>query len=211
MMGHPVYDDYESMTATCLSTLPFIPTLFNTIINRYVQRLAEMVVLFQEKVDDLLVIEEEIDVDVRSLETCQFNAPEIKETLAKIQRAVDDLSLHQYSNLHAWVSKLDEDVERRLSVRLQAAIEEAHDKIHNDQRLTVAMRNRLKSLYEEGVRNAEKVLWCPSFGGLQKLHPNRLGDVQNRSSDFLGNCFGNTECHCSHFFKFSDAFRSVKP
>ena len=88
------------------------------------QRLAEMVVLFQEKVDDLLVIEEEIDVDVRSLETCQFNAPEIKETLAKIQRAVDDLSLHQYSNLHAWVSKLDEDVERRLSVRLQAAIEE---------------------------------------------------------------------------------------
>ena len=54
-----------------------------------------MVVLFQEKVDDLLVIEEEIDVDVRSLETCQFNAPEIKETLGKIQRAVDDLSLHQ--------------------------------------------------------------------------------------------------------------------
>ena len=108
-----------------MSQYTSIPTLFNTIIiNRYVQRLAEMVVLFQEKVDDLLVIEEEIDVDVRSLETCQFNAPEIKETLGKIQRAVDDLSLHQYSNLHAWVSKLDEDVERRLSVRLQAAIEE---------------------------------------------------------------------------------------
>lgn len=83
-----------------------------------------MVVLFQEKVDDLLVVEEEIDVDVRSLETCPFNAPKIQETLGKIQRAVDDLSLHQYSNLHAWVSKLDEDVERRLSVRLQAAIEE---------------------------------------------------------------------------------------
>ena len=107
-----------------MSEYTSIPTFSNTIINRYVQRLAEMVVLFQEKVDDLLVIEEEIDVDVRSLETCQFNAPEIKETLGKIQRAVDDLSLHQYSNLHAWVSKLDEDVERRLSVRLQAAIEE---------------------------------------------------------------------------------------
>ena len=39
----------------------------------------------------------------------------------------------------------------------QAAIEEAHEKIHADQRLTAAMRNRLKSLYEEGVRNAEKV------------------------------------------------------
>ena len=75
-------------------TVTSIPTLFKHT-NRYVQRLAEMVVLFQEKVDDLLVIEEEIDVDVRSLETCQFNAPEIKETLGKIQRAVDDLSLHQ--------------------------------------------------------------------------------------------------------------------
>ena len=39
----------------------------------------------------------------------------------------------------------------------QAAIEAAHEKIVNDDRLTVAMRNRLKSLYEEGVRNAEKV------------------------------------------------------
>ena len=110
------------MKVTCPST--YFNFHSNVLCNRYVQRLAEMVVLFQEKVDDLLVIEEEIDVDVRSLETCQFNAPEIKETLGKIQRAVDDLSLHQYSNLHAWVSKLDEDVERRLSVRLQAAIEE---------------------------------------------------------------------------------------
>ena len=39
----------------------------------------------------------------------------------------------------------------------QTAIEAAHEKIVNDDRLTVAMRNRLKSLYEEGVKNAEKV------------------------------------------------------
>ena len=31
----------------------------------YVQKLAEFVTLFQEKVDDLLVIEEKIDIDVR--------------------------------------------------------------------------------------------------------------------------------------------------
>ena len=53
----------------------------------------------------------------------------------------------------------------------QAAIEEAHEKIHADQRLTAAMRNRLKSLYEEGVRNAEKVyihalLFIPATGRL---------------------------------------------
>ncbi len=31
----------------------------------YVQRLAEMVVMFQEKVDDLLSIEEAIEIDLR--------------------------------------------------------------------------------------------------------------------------------------------------
>ena len=31
----------------------------------YVQKLAELVTLFQEKVDDLLVLEEQIDIDVR--------------------------------------------------------------------------------------------------------------------------------------------------
>ncbi len=43
----------------------------------------------------------------------------LKEILNKIQKAVDDLSLRQYSNLHAWVGKLDELVEAKLSMRLQ--------------------------------------------------------------------------------------------
>ena len=89
----------------------------------YVQRLAELVVNFQEKVDDLIIIDEEIDVDVRSLETCAYSANIFKDTLAKIQKAVDDLSLRQYSNLHAWVGKLDEAVEEKLGLRLQAGIE----------------------------------------------------------------------------------------
>jgi dynein heavy chain 1 len=89
----------------------------------YVQRLAELVVNFQEKVDDLLIVDEEIDVDVRSIETCSYSANNFKEILAKIQKAVDDLSLRQYSNLHAWVAKLDGAVEEKLSMRLQAGIE----------------------------------------------------------------------------------------
>ena len=38
----------------------------------YVQKLAESVSTFQEKVDDLLVAEEQIDVEVRSLESCAY-------------------------------------------------------------------------------------------------------------------------------------------
>ncbi|TRY63473.1 hypothetical protein TCAL_02090 [Tigriopus californicus] len=90
----------------------------------YVQKLAEVIVCFQEKVDDLLLIEEEIEVDVRSLETCNYSTSTFTTIIGKIQKAVDDLSLHQYSNLHAWVDKLDEEVEKKLAVRLQAGIEE---------------------------------------------------------------------------------------
>ena len=96
---------------------------FSQFSDPYVQRLADCVVTFQEKVDDLLIVDEEIDIDVRSLETCAYSANNFKDILAKIQKAVDDLSLRQYSNLHAWVGKLDEVVEDKLSMRLQAGIE----------------------------------------------------------------------------------------
>jgi len=84
--------------------------------------LAECVFHFHEKVDDLLAIEEQIDIDVRSLETCAYSANTFADILAKIQKMVDDLSLRQYSNLQQWVVKLDEEVEKRLAARLQAGI-----------------------------------------------------------------------------------------
>lgn len=70
------------------------------------------------QVDDLLVLEEQLDVDVRSLDTCQYAHSTFAEILNKIQKAVDDLSLHQYSNLHIWVQRLDEQVGRLLMTRL---------------------------------------------------------------------------------------------
>lgn len=87
------------------------------------QRLAENVTQFQEKVEDLLVVEEQLDVDVRSLETCPYSAATFADILSKIQHAVDDLSLRQYSNLHIWVQRLDEEVEKKLAARLQAGVQ----------------------------------------------------------------------------------------
>lgn len=89
----------------------------------FVQRLSENVTAFQEKVEDLLVVEEQLDVDVRSLETCPYSAATFADILSKIQHAVDDLSLRQYSNLHVWVSRLDEEVEKKLATRLQAGVQ----------------------------------------------------------------------------------------
>ncbi|XP_060804539.1 dynein heavy chain, cytoplasmic isoform X3 [Amyelois transitella] len=89
----------------------------------FVQKLSEVVLLFQEKVEDLLAVEEQISVDARSLETCPYSAQSLADILSRLQRAVDDLSLRQYSNLHLWVQRLDEEVEKSLAARLQAGVE----------------------------------------------------------------------------------------
>ncbi|XP_078728003.1 cytoplasmic dynein 1 heavy chain 1-like isoform X1 [Lampetra fluviatilis] len=88
----------------------------------YVQRLAETVVNFQERVDDLLLIEEKIDLEVRSLDTCAYDQKNFLEILGRVQKAVDDLNLHSYSNLHIWVTKLDTQIETILGTRLEAGI-----------------------------------------------------------------------------------------
>lgn len=62
------------------------------------------------QVDDLLLIEEKIDLEVRSLETCMFENKIFSEILNRVQKAVDDLNLHSYSNLPIWVNKLDIEV-----------------------------------------------------------------------------------------------------
>lgn len=60
--------------------------------------------------DDLLIIEEKIDLEVRSLETCMYDHKTFSEILNRVQKAVDDLNLHSYSNLPIWVHKLDMEV-----------------------------------------------------------------------------------------------------
>lgn len=60
--------------------------------------------------DDLLIIEEKIDLEVRSLETCMYDHKTFSEILNRVQKAVDDLNLHSYSNLPIWVNKLDMEV-----------------------------------------------------------------------------------------------------
>ncbi|KAL3873221.1 hypothetical protein ACJMK2_036362 [Sinanodonta woodiana] len=88
----------------------------------YVQRLAETIFNFQDKVDDLLSMEEEIDLEVKTLESCAYNTTTFVEILTKIQKAVDNLSLHSYANVPQWVAKLDHEVEKRLAGRLEAAL-----------------------------------------------------------------------------------------
>lgn len=80
----------------------------------YVQKFSETVTCFQEKVEELLNLEEQINIQLKSLDTCQYSAPTFEQILNAIQKAVDSLSLHQYSNLMLWVQQLDEEVSLHL-------------------------------------------------------------------------------------------------
>lgn len=66
------------------------------------------------QVDDLVAIEEEIELEVKALETCAYSNAVFTEILGKIQKAVDNLSLHSYSNLPQWVAKLDQRVRLKI-------------------------------------------------------------------------------------------------
>lgn len=90
----------------------------------YVMRLSEAVTGYQEKVDELMSNIQKIDIEVQSLAICAFKKETFQEILSRIQKAIDDLNLHSYSNLSAWVRSLDEQVESKLAARLQAGMKE---------------------------------------------------------------------------------------
>ncbi|KAG9509180.1 Dynein heavy chain, cytoplasmic, partial [Fragariocoptes setiger] len=91
-------------------------------VENYVQGFSKLAYNFEDKVDELLAIDERIEVEVLSLDTCEYSATVFSEILTRIQKAVDDLSLHQYSNLAQWTKALDARIEQRLAARLQAGI-----------------------------------------------------------------------------------------
>jgi len=92
-------------------------------VENYVQGFSKIIYNFEDQVDELLAITEKVESLVDSLGSCAYSHSTFSEILAKIQNLVDDLSLHQYSNLGKWVTELDERIESKLAIRLQAGVE----------------------------------------------------------------------------------------
>ncbi|EUB63753.1 Cytoplasmic dynein 1 heavy chain [Echinococcus granulosus] len=103
-------------------------------LSNFVQKFAEAILQFQEKVEDLLQVTREIDLQLKALVTCPYSKESFEEIIGKIQKLVDDLNLHKYSNLAEWVAKLDVEVENRLITRLEAGIREWTRVLHTDEK-----------------------------------------------------------------------------
>ena len=72
----------------------------------------------------MLLIEEKIDEEVRSLDNCDYNSNMFSDILGRIQKDVDDLNLHAYSNLPQWVAKLDEEVSELNNMYRDASVQD---------------------------------------------------------------------------------------
>jgi len=77
----------------------------------YCTKLHETMFLFQKRVYHMVAVEEKIDFEVKALDSCAYSRATFAEVLSRIQKHVDDLSLHQYSNLLQWVARLDQQVD----------------------------------------------------------------------------------------------------
>ncbi|XP_003378833.1 dynein heavy chain, cytoplasmic [Trichinella spiralis] len=91
-------------------------------LDSYVQKFSEMIAHFQERVEELLHLEEQIKIQLNLLDTCQYAAPAFQQILSNIQKSVDALSLYQYSNVDIWIKRLDEEIEQKLAIRLEEGI-----------------------------------------------------------------------------------------
>ncbi|KAF8934382.1 dynein heavy chain [Dissophora ornata] len=88
----------------------------------FVREFASVVSIFQDKVDSLISIYDEIMKLIDELPACAFVHSTFTNILMRVQKLIDRLNLESYSNLDQWVAQLDSKVEVLLVGRLQQAI-----------------------------------------------------------------------------------------
>ena len=70
----------------------------------------------------MFVAVEQIEHLLDNLYVCPYKRVYFSEILNEIQKLIDSLSLKGFSNISQWVANLDQDISKRLSVRLSLAI-----------------------------------------------------------------------------------------
>ena len=75
------------------------------------------------------MIEDRVWKEIEKLENCEYNRDVFGAILANIQDAVDELNLASFSNLPFWVKIVEEKLEKKLVVRLEAGLKAWTEKL----------------------------------------------------------------------------------
>eukprot|EP01096_Ripella_sp_DP13-Kostka_P011830 TRINITY_DN484_c0_g1_i1.p1 TRINITY_DN484_c0_g1~~TRINITY_DN484_c0_g1_i1.p1 ORF type:complete len:4631 (+),score=2721.08 TRINITY_DN484_c0_g1_i1:206-14098(+) len=88
-------------------------------LNDYVPRFSQGVATLRDKVDNIIEKSSELYQEMQHLKTCPLRSDSFAEIIQRIQTIIDELNLLNYSNLDAWVNKLDSEIETMLLDRLK--------------------------------------------------------------------------------------------
>ena len=77
----------------------------------------------------MLLIEDRVWKEIEKLESCEYNGDVFGAILSNIQDAVDELNLASFSNLPFWVKIVEEKLEKKLVVRLEAGLKAWTEKL----------------------------------------------------------------------------------
>ena len=90
---------------------------------QFIRNFSAAVSVLQNKTNALLGISETISNEVAQLKKCPYEPSAFTKHLDNIQTAIDRLNLENYSNLLAWVSRLNQEIEEILLDRLRKAMQ----------------------------------------------------------------------------------------
>jgi dynein heavy chain 1 len=89
----------------------------------WVTRLSDAVTKLEERVEQLLITCDKVDVAVKLLETVDFDVNKFGAVMANIQKYIDEMSLGGYPQLSTWVKVLSDRLASLLGRRLAMALE----------------------------------------------------------------------------------------
>lgn len=91
---------------------------------KFVQDFASAISALQNKTSTLAIINATVQQTLKELESCPYVFKEFETRLQAIQKAVDQLSLENYSNLQWWVDEMNAKLNTILMTRLRHAIKD---------------------------------------------------------------------------------------
>jgi dynein heavy chain 1, cytosolic len=88
----------------------------------WVTNLTELVVKFEERVEQLLRACDKVDIALDLLDRVDYDRMKFEGILRSIQKSIDQMSLSGYADLDSWVNVVDEKMSEVLARRLAEAI-----------------------------------------------------------------------------------------
>ena len=92
-------------------------------LKRYTHKVLVKVIAFEEEVNSVMLKIDLIKQLLEEMKECPLEKQEFESRLSVIQRHIGDFDLEDLSNLSFWVARLNEDVEKILTGRLEQLLQ----------------------------------------------------------------------------------------